>query len=92
MQLRYAIFGESHGPAIGVVVENLPAGIPVEMDFIRRELNRRRARAGFPPPGWREMSRKFSVVFLRARPPERHFVPSSAMRIPVLRTTSAPAI
>ena len=46
MQLRYAIFGESHGPAIGVVVENLPAGIPVEMDFIRRELNRRRARAG----------------------------------------------
>ena len=46
MQLRYAIFGESHGPAIGVVVENLPAGIPVERDFIRRELNRRRARAG----------------------------------------------
>ena len=30
MQFRYSIFGESHGPAIGVVLENLPSGIPVK--------------------------------------------------------------
>lgn len=46
MQLRYSIFGESHGPAIGVVVENLPAGIAVDMDLITRDLNRRRAKKG----------------------------------------------
>lgn len=46
MELRYSIFGESHGPAIGVVVENLPSGIPMDMDFITHELDRRRARKG----------------------------------------------
>ncbi len=44
MQFRYSIFGESHGPAIGVVVENLPSGIPVDMDFIGREMARRQAK------------------------------------------------
>ncbi len=46
MQLRYSIFGESHGPAIGVVVENLPAGTAVDMGFISRDLDRRRAKKG----------------------------------------------
>ncbi|MBQ8463371.1 MAG: chorismate synthase [Prevotella sp.] len=35
-------FGESHGPAIGGVVDGMPAGITVDMDFIQSELNRRR--------------------------------------------------
>lgn len=46
MQLRYHIFGESHGPAIGVVIENLPAGVALDMDYIGRDLNRRRAKKG----------------------------------------------
>ena len=46
MQLRYSIFGESHGPAIGVVIENLPSGIPVDIEFINSELDRRRAKKG----------------------------------------------
>lgn len=46
MKLRYSIFGESHGPAIGVLVENLPAGICVDTDFILSEMNRRRAKKG----------------------------------------------
>lgn len=45
MKLRYTIFGESHGPAIGVVVENLPAGIPVDQAFLASEMKRRQARA-----------------------------------------------
>lgn len=35
-------FGESHGPAIGGVIDGCPAGIDVDMDFIQMELNRRR--------------------------------------------------
>lgn len=35
-------FGESHGPAIGGVVDGMPAGVPVDMEFIQRELDRRR--------------------------------------------------
>ena len=35
-------FGESHGAAIGGVVDGMPAGIEVDMEFIQNELNRRR--------------------------------------------------
>ena len=35
-------FGESHGAAIGGVVDGMPAGITVDMDFVSREMQRRR--------------------------------------------------
>ena len=35
-------FGESHGAAIGGVVDGMPAGIEIDMEFIQSELNRRR--------------------------------------------------
>lgn len=35
-------FGESHGAAIGGVVDGFPAGIDIDMDFIQSELDRRR--------------------------------------------------
>ena len=35
-------FGESHGPAVGGVVDGMPAGINIDMEFIQNELNRRR--------------------------------------------------
>ena len=35
-------FGESHGEAVGGVVDGMPAGIPIDLDFIQKELNRRR--------------------------------------------------
>ena len=35
-------FGESHGAAIGGVVDGMPAGIDIDLDFIQSELNRRR--------------------------------------------------
>ena len=35
-------FGESHGEAIGGVVDGMPAGIEIDMEFIQSELNRRR--------------------------------------------------
>lgn len=39
---RLTTFGESHGPAIGGVVDGMPAGITIDLDFIQHELNRRR--------------------------------------------------
>ena len=35
-------FGESHGAAVGGVVDGMPAGIDIDMAFIQQELNRRR--------------------------------------------------
>lgn len=39
---RITTFGESHGEAIGGVIDGMPAGIKVDIDFIQSELNRRR--------------------------------------------------
>ena len=35
-------FGESHGAAVGGVVDGMPAGIDIDLGFIQSELNRRR--------------------------------------------------
>ena len=39
---RLTTFGESHGEAIGGVVDGMPPGIDIDMAFIQQELNRRR--------------------------------------------------
>ncbi len=39
---KVTTFGESHGEAIGGIVDGMPAGIPIDTDFIQHELDRRR--------------------------------------------------
>ena len=39
---RITTFGESHGAGVGVVVDGLPPGMPVDAAFVQRELDRRR--------------------------------------------------
>ena len=39
--MKYTIFGESHGPAIGVVLEGVPAGLELDWEAIRFEMARR---------------------------------------------------
>lgn len=39
--IRLSIFGESHGPAIGCVIDGLPAGVKLDMDAIYRDMARR---------------------------------------------------
>ncbi len=39
---RLTSFGESHGQGIGGVIDGCPAGITLDMDFIQKELNRRK--------------------------------------------------
>lgn len=36
---RLTSFGESHGPAVGGVIDGMPAGITIDMEFIQNELN-----------------------------------------------------
>lgn len=39
---KITTFGESHGTAVGVVIDGCPAGISIDIDFIQAELDRRR--------------------------------------------------
>ncbi len=39
--LKLSIFGQSHGPAIGMVLDGIPAGLPVDFDKLQMFLNRR---------------------------------------------------
>lgn len=39
---RVATFGESHGPAIGCIIDGCPAGLELDLNFIQQELDRRR--------------------------------------------------
>ena len=39
---RLTTFGESHGEAIGGVVDGMPPGVDIDLAFIQQELNRRR--------------------------------------------------
>ena len=47
--LRMTIFGESHGKGIGLVLDGLPPGAPIEEEFIKEEMARR-------APGKNQMS------------------------------------
>ena len=40
--LRFHIFGESHGSGVGVVVDGVPSGLPIDETAIQRDLDRRR--------------------------------------------------
>lgn len=44
--LRFLTAGESHGPALTVIVEGLPRGVPVDRAAVERDLRRRRAGYG----------------------------------------------
>ena len=39
--MKYTIFGESHGPAIGAVLEGVPAGLALDLEAVQKELDRR---------------------------------------------------
>lgn len=40
-KISISLFGESHGPAIGVVIDNLPSGEHIDIDELKRFLARR---------------------------------------------------
>ena len=44
--MHYTLFGESHGPAVGVLLTDVPPGLPVDEVFIREQLLRRMGQGG----------------------------------------------
>ncbi len=42
----FTSFGESHGRAVGGVIDGIPAGLAIDLDLIRRALDRRAGREG----------------------------------------------
>lgn len=59
--LRFVTAGESHGQALIAWVSGFPAGVPVEMEFIQRELHRRQLGYG---RGGRQKIEKDTAEFL----------------------------
>lgn len=39
---RLTTYGESHGVAVGGIIDGVPAGLELDLDFIQSELDRRR--------------------------------------------------
>ncbi|KNF09992.1 chorismate synthase AroC [Gottschalkia purinilytica] len=39
--IRLSIFGESHGKGIGIVIDGLPPGVELNLDYINKEMQRR---------------------------------------------------
>ena len=42
MKLRFSTFGESHGKAIGCILDGVPAGLEIDEAYIQSELDRRK--------------------------------------------------
>ncbi len=42
IKFKFSTFGESHGRAIGCLVDGVPAGIDIDEEFIQKELDRRK--------------------------------------------------
>lgn len=52
---RLTTFGESHGVAVGGVIDGMPAGIEVDMEFLQQEMARRRPGQSAITTGRQEM-------------------------------------
>lgn len=48
--LKITVFGESHGPAVGVTIEGFPAGIPVDERGLQAFMARRKSQSAFTTP------------------------------------------
>ena len=48
--LSVTLFGESHGPAVGVVIDGIAPGIPVQPEQIELQLSRRRPASSLDTP------------------------------------------
>ena len=46
-QFRVSVFGESHGVAVGALIDGVPAGLPLSESDFEKDISRRAARGGF---------------------------------------------
>ena len=48
--ITITLFGESHGPCVGAVLDGVPAGIEIDMDLMKRKLGQRKASSDLSTP------------------------------------------
>lgn len=58
--IKISLFGESHGPLIGVVIDGLKSGIELNLNLIKQELNKRKSIANISTP--RKEQDDFEIV------------------------------
>ena len=59
--IRFITAGESHGKGLTVIIDGMPAGVPISIDFINQELKKRQIGAG---SGGRQQIEKDEVEIL----------------------------
>ena len=79
--LTVSIFGQSHAPAIGVTIDGLPAGLPVDLDALGRFLRRRAPGQNAWSTPRKEADLPEFLCGLKDGPAARRSQPSSATRI-----------
>ena len=86
---RFTTWGESHGPAIGCVVDGCPPNIPLSEKDIQTDMDRRRpGQSNLPLKEKNRIKLLFSLVFLKVKQLERQFQLLFIMKIKNLETTS----
>src|SRR5215475_14135341 len=63
--LRFYTAGESHGQALLAFLQGLPAGLPVDLEFINRELHRRQL--GYGRGGRQKIEKDRADIFAGVR-------------------------
>lgn len=58
--IKITLFGESHGPQIGVTIEGLKSGIKLDLDYINNELQKRKSVGSISTP--RKEKDEFEIV------------------------------
>lgn len=59
---RLTTFGESHGPAIGGIIEGFPSGFEVDTELIQKELDARRPGTGIPGGSARQETDRVQIL------------------------------
>ncbi|EOH1933332.1 chorismate synthase [Campylobacter jejuni] len=49
-RLKFTSFGESHGAAVGCVIDGMPSGVKFDEDFLQSELDKRKGGSKFATP------------------------------------------
>ena len=48
--ITYTLFGESHGPCVGIVIDGLPSGLKVDEAYMAKEMAKRRSISSISTP------------------------------------------
>ena len=81
-RIKLTIFGESHGPSIGVVIDGLPAGLKLDWDLIEP------ARIPWLPTGRKAMPSAWKAACLKVGPRAWPCAPGSPTATSIPRITA----